>query len=230
MAASRYTSPERSLIVLPEAFNLGREYDPNARPKAAPLLDERVVLQQLRTLAETHHAAFVVGIIETTTRRNVAYLVDGQIPRLICEKFTDDGSQEYQPGAEVCAGENPLDYCGVGLAALVCADVIDNRSGGQILGAKVAYERRQEVFSKLLTASTRVLAVPAYMNMSLQEPRADGIGLVLANARPHNDSIIKSHTGTVISRPKEVSENEVCLVEVSRLRDDTPISPQEESA
>ncbi|HXF26949.1 MAG TPA: nitrilase-related carbon-nitrogen hydrolase, partial [Bryobacteraceae bacterium] len=76
-----------SLIVLPEAFNLGRQYDLNDKPKEKPLFGERDVLARLHEIATTHKVVFVVGLIEIETRRNSAYLVDARSPRLMCHKI-----------------------------------------------------------------------------------------------------------------------------------------------
>ncbi len=58
-----------SLVVLPDAFNLGRDYGPGSAELPACF-----ILDELRKLAQHHQIAFVAGILQG--RCNTGYWVD----------------------------------------------------------------------------------------------------------------------------------------------------------
>jgi hypothetical protein len=111
-----------SLIVLPEALNIRRDYWVPDKPdkKAEP---DASVKSALETVARCFNVAFVVGLIDPG-RRSSAYLIDGHDPpTLICHKVSDDGKMRYEPYRENDAmRSNPFLYKGSCVAALICND------------------------------------------------------------------------------------------------------------
>jgi len=212
-----------SLIVLPEAFNLGRQYDLNDGAKERPLLDEQDVLARLREIAKTHKVVFVVGLIEIEARRNSAYLVDAGSPRLMCHKIMNDGSQEYEPCTSDCERENPIGYgdemC---VGALICADAIDNRPKKQMVNwmndqrcrepAESAFQRLTSLQSNL-KGKRSLVCVPAYMLTTMYNPEICGSGLILANSHPGGSSFIKDNRSCKL-RAADECLNQICLEEI----------------
>jgi hypothetical protein len=94
--AERDNHPDRdidnSLIVLPEAFNLGHDYNPSRDPE----LPASLIIDDLSRLAGAQlPVAFVVGILEG--RCNSAYWVDSSGGYLMCRKMGDDRKDLYDP-------------------------------------------------------------------------------------------------------------------------------------
>lgn len=211
--ASRAIDVADSLIVLPEAFNLGREYGSGDTPKMGPQLDHRCVLADLRTLATMHKASFITSVIEEGSRNNSAYFVDAGPPRLMCHKIIDDGYEEYSPCTADCEAENPLNHGETQIGVLVWADAFDNRKGqGAAPGAQYAYRRRQCLLSRLVKVPRCLLCVPAYTYL---DPDLPGVGLILANSRPGHRSFVKNWKGGMVGTPNDLHKNEVCLRDLS---------------
>jgi hypothetical protein len=212
---STHTDVTGSLIVLPEAFNLGREYDPNYKPKEGPRLDERCVFAFLRSTAERQQIVFVVSVIEVDTGLNSAWFVDAEAERLMCRKIMNDQSQEYAPCTCDCQRENPIRYseetC---IGALICADAIDNRpTDGE--DAEVAYRRLTGLQSDL-SSKRSILCVPAYMNTTQSDPATSGSGLILSNSRPGFSSFIRDREGNRLFKWDGL-QNHIHLEEVCRI-------------
>src|SRR5579863_1032205 len=69
--------PSDSLIILPEAFNIGRAYRAEGQPNF-----DRSILERLRGVAAEFRVAFVAGLIVSegggpTPPNSAAYLIDG---------------------------------------------------------------------------------------------------------------------------------------------------------
>jgi predicted amidohydrolase len=104
-----------SLLVLPEAFNIG-QYDPRSEPQQPA----STFLESLRELAAQHRVILVSGILDG--RRNSAYLIDAKVAHLMCHKIGDDLTGIYDP----CTGDpdpcNPITFRNACVGALICLD------------------------------------------------------------------------------------------------------------
>jgi predicted amidohydrolase len=142
-----------SLIVLPEAFNIGA-YSLQSVP---PQHSTQRALEDLRVLAAKHEVIFVAGILGED-RRNSAYLIDAKVATLMCHKIGEDSSGLYDP----CTGDpdpcNPIRFQnGVCVGTLICMDAdADHIHRPHI-------EQRQNEFLERLNAygDQRIGCVPA---------------------------------------------------------------------
>jgi predicted amidohydrolase len=136
-----------SLIVLPEAFNIG-DYVSRSVPNQLP----QEFLEGLRKLAERHGVLFVTGIVDG--RRNSAYLIDSEVAHLMCHKIGDDRTGVYDP----CTGNpdpcNPIAVDNGCVGTLICMDATSGDS-------QVRY-RRERLLSRLKACDGhKVVCVPA---------------------------------------------------------------------
>ena len=122
-----------SLIVLPEAFNLGKPYHhPNAPTTSWALGGAKVplpvALQQLQYTATTRKVVFVAGLVgEQFTS---AYWIDHQGPALLmCHKLSEDYSGNYKPWSpsDDNRADNPIDRYGACVGSLVCLDALEEQ-------------------------------------------------------------------------------------------------------
>jgi predicted amidohydrolase len=149
-----------SVLVLPEAFNLLKAYEPTPEQSPIPSLDLK---GHLRTFAAEFGLAFVVGLIEPSPAQctlglNVAYLISENTCAVLSQKTGSDdmASVAYTPSMET--NDSPVLFEGVSIAALVCMDAaeqpslqVDNRERHALLRKKIT----------ALGAECKLLCVPA---------------------------------------------------------------------
>jgi predicted amidohydrolase len=121
VARERTNDPEwriaNSLIVLPEAFNLG-EYCKESTP-APP----QEFLAALQRLADRWQITFVAGVLDG--RLNSASIIDGRNAEVMSYKTGDDLTGVYDPytgDADPC---NPIDFVNASVGTLICMDADD---------------------------------------------------------------------------------------------------------
>jgi len=113
---------KRSLIVLPEAFNLGRPYE---RSDASPSVEAKAMLHALRfDIAQHHSVALIVGLLEEKPgRRNSAYWIDAEGETLMCHKVDEDETGLYRPCRDINPDRlNPILCHNAQVGALICLD------------------------------------------------------------------------------------------------------------
>jgi len=189
-----------SLVVLPEAFNIGKSFwddgDCNYDPS---------VLARLGDIAEHLHLTFVAGLSTSDDRPktgkpyNSAYLIDlGTPPILLCRK--QEQSPDYTPYLN--GGPNVVQCRGVSIAALICADVLQ------------PYPQR---FQHLKTAlgAQGVLCVPAHMAQGVKDGIVrdwSGFWVVLANSNTSwTVGSFVSRMGTILDPICTGGDNEIVL-------------------
>ncbi|MDP2899289.1 MAG: hypothetical protein Q8Q12_22360, partial [bacterium] len=163
-----------SLIVLPEAFNLGRPYYQQCR--AEPKFEEEQAKRILKTLAEGYKVSFVAGLLKFP--HNSAFLIEAHgEPLLMWRKMSKDGFGNY----EQWTGDQPaqVDRDGFSLVALICNDMSQTRAEPE-----ACRDARARQLTKLNPSHTPVVCVPAARttecNMFSQE--MEGRQYVFANS------------------------------------------------
>jgi predicted amidohydrolase len=116
-----------SLIVLPEAFNIGKYYKEAGNANHDP-----DVLTKLQTIAGEFHLTFVAGLIvkqntSPTPPYSSGYLIDETCRVLMCrKKQRDSTTEEYTLCKEGdCDHDNPTWHNAVCLITLICIDNSD---------------------------------------------------------------------------------------------------------
>jgi hypothetical protein len=147
------------LIVLPEAFNLGADY--NGKSPSPPRIPAKEALAQLAGFSRDYGVVFVTSVLEAIDDRipskylNSACLVDHDLGtvapwRLLCHKREDDRSKRYEPCPDETTNcRNPSHCQSVYVGALICRDIQQS----------IAMQTRLKEHG-----GTTVLCVPAWMN------------------------------------------------------------------
>ena len=206
-----------SLIVLPEAFNLGEPYYPPGYPKVPgtpgsakiPLV---LALKELREIARQWSVAFVAGLLGE--QYNSAYWIDHMgMPTRTCHKIGDDRTGHYLPwiGGEDSDGRNPIECADACVAALICLDALECPEETQ-----PARERRENLIRcvKQCDRPFRILCVPAQMGSQCGPPEEDGMYCILANANAKK-SFVKNGCRIEVE-PMDQNRNEICIAPLAR--------------
>jgi hypothetical protein len=123
-ALDQEPDPSEALIVLPEAFNLGRPYYESGPPD----INRDYVIDDLFRICRTRGVKFVVGLIEPrpeTGERPLssAYFVDEAGGRLICHKELWDGVGHYTGCPIEPDRDNPIVLDDACILTVICRDI-----------------------------------------------------------------------------------------------------------
>jgi predicted amidohydrolase len=180
-ALSEHNEISESLVVLPEAFNIGKSYR-----EAGPCNFNPSVLSSLCGLSRKYQVVFVAGLIVETRNEpdpphSSAYLINGNRRRLMCHKMTPDDSKvrKYTPCTANCDVKNPVQYGDACIGAVICSDVQDScRLGTLARGLDES------------NSALKIVCIPACMSHDyfsgdrFEDPDLKGKYVVLANSDP----------------------------------------------
>jgi predicted amidohydrolase len=189
-----------SLIVLPEAFNLGKPYyaprdTTNVPGMARIALD--IALSTLGNLSSVYGVVFVAGL--TGVSYTSAYWVaPDNPPILMCHKRSDDKTQNYVV-ASVPDRHNPVDHRGVCAGALVCLDALNELD---------VRERRAQLLDRMTQSAARhkIVCVPARMSAHCK-PAFDGFTWVLANSVGQHSMVVDPQGQVLAEEPDQQNDH-----------------------
>jgi len=215
-----------ALLVLPEAFNIGKPYR-----RADQRCDYHpVVLRHLLDLSAELDVTFVAGLI---VRRlgmrerpplSAAYLISGPSRcAVMCYKGWPDNTDNYTPCPRTCDAMNPLHCSGHWIGAIICRDLDDTPRS-------VALQTRFEALDQSRT-HCRFLCVPGHMykyyfgagaigNDAQLRPDTRNTVTIMANSDPQGcRSFITNSAGRIITNiPDEQRQtNRVILEPLGRI-------------
>jgi hypothetical protein len=164
--AQREGDISESLIVLPEAFNIGQDYWARS---AAPNTDPSI-LADLQRLCRQFRVVFVAGLIITDPKcsdvYSAAYSIDAVgDPRRLCTKQNNDGRGKpaidgfapyYTPHLD--DENNPTCHRGLSIAALICMDAYTHTPR-----CSLNLDRHRSLEVKIAKCPHRVVCVPAHI-------------------------------------------------------------------
>ena len=120
------TDASHSLLVLPEAFNLGRQY----RESGPCQYGRDSMIEALQKLSRAADITFVTGLLDTPAPAgdlpySSAYVIDAGDHRQICHKELPDEKDgiHYRRCPENYEVENPVSFRGASIAAMICMDI-----------------------------------------------------------------------------------------------------------
>jgi predicted amidohydrolase len=194
-----------SLIVLPEAFNIGRDYE-----TGPPELSACKILDELRKLARLNGIAFVAGILEG--KCNSAYWIDATGRQLMCHKMADDLKDIYDPCTECCDEQNPIDCGNARVGTLICMDATDEK--GDIK------RRRNALLARLREAdSAKIVCVPARFYRTTPGPSGafSGCWHIVADGVYCSRSLVADTSGNIQVEANGQNEVKTCPLTVNTL-------------
>jgi hypothetical protein len=146
-----------SLLVLPEAFNIGTRYS-----CAKPIQKDPQILRGLQALCADYGICMVAGlIIEGPNDRGTypyssAYLIDAAGAGLLCHKMLCDSQGPYTICLDGCDGHNATAYGNVAICSLICMDSYERHCSDR-------HQRLEKQMVDLPNIQHRVVCVPAYI-------------------------------------------------------------------
>jgi predicted amidohydrolase len=202
-ALERYGGVNGSLIVLPEAFNIGKYYRNEGRCNY-----DRSALDELKAVAADHRTTLVSGLIieepnGPTPPFSSIYLIDASGGTLICRKNGDDGYPNYTPFNAIPDAPNPIQYGDSSIAAIVCMDC-DSPHVFRPIETELAKAQ-----------GPKIICIPACMNNVYSDHAIarswKSHHVVLANSDPHGCNSFISTNGMIMERDNRGLENTIVL-------------------
>jgi hypothetical protein len=151
-----------SLLVLPEAFNIGTRYSCHK-----PIQKDPRILCDLQELCAEYDCCVVAGlIVEGPNDRGIhpyssAYLIDVAGAELLCRKVNYDSQGPYTTCIEQCDSHNAKAYRNIALCSLVCMD------GYEAAYNRDRHEQLEKKMTNVLNAQYRIVCVPAYIEATM---------------------------------------------------------------
>lgn len=149
-----------SLLVLPEAFNIGASYSRQGEIQKDPR-----ILSELQGLCTDFDICMVAGlIISGPTDRgrypySSAHLIDACGAGLLCHKMLSDSQGPYKTCPDGCDGHNAIAYQNTALCSLICMDSYEAYVGER-------HQRLEKKIGEVTNMQHRIMCVPAYIEKS----------------------------------------------------------------
>lgn len=146
-----------SLLVLPEAFNIGTSYSRQSKIQQDPR-----ILSELQDLCTCFNICIVAGLIISSPTNpagecyNSSYLVDSAGAGLFCHKMLSDNQGPYATCLDGCDGHNAIQYRNIAICSLVCMD-------GYECYKSERHNALERKMVDLRNAQYRILCIPAYI-------------------------------------------------------------------
>jgi predicted amidohydrolase len=165
-ALSKHPGVRNSLIVLPEAFNNGADYNDEDRP---PRIDADLRRSELRAIANEHSLVFIAGLLDQPGGKtlNSAYLIDDRRSRLMVHKGAEDDI------------ENPIETEGVCVGCLICSDARDF-----VTRYRVTEKVEKSVLARKVVCIPASMSAGTFDSPSFPLPEYRNKYVLMANGKP----------------------------------------------
>jgi len=207
-AKQKYGCLRGCLVVIPEAFNIPKDYHGKSKVKPDPSVRPALV-----ELSERFDVAFVAGLIEDDDKSGApgfssAYLIHGDMCELLSRKTTQDCFNDNVPRytlSQPC--DKAIYYGGICMGVLICRDAGEPSNKGtakqRFDALKSARDLHRSVLKRISecktsTATRSLLCIPARMNHTGPAAVAAGlceldseIAVVVGNAHASHKSVIR---------------------------------------
>jgi len=196
-----------SVVVLPEAFNVVGEYwVPNRRRFDAS------ISSSLRKISVDFGVALVAGLIENESSGlgySAAYLIDGDVRKLLSRKMKDDRSGVYRP-CPTAESDELAPYRGIYLAALICVDGLDFNPHGPS-------DRQSTLLRRIAGCkpSATALCVPShsaeYYTPGVAQNWPSYLHVLIANSSPGQPSVMRISGKGAAGPEFKGADNRICM-------------------
>lgn len=152
------TDASDSLLVLPEAFNLGCHYSEDGPYR----FSRDCIIKALQRISKAKNITFVAALLDTPDPAgkaplSSAYVIDAEEYRLICHKELADQKEgrRYRRCPVDCDIDNPISFKGAAIMAMICMDA-DSHSRRDALASQLAQKPE----------STRIICIMGAFTLS----------------------------------------------------------------